>query len=628
MAAPAPPRQPISIARPPQQPRSAGVLAVPPSNNKGRSPIHPPKVNRAPSSRLKVLVRRLAPGLTECEFYTILDDEWKAGGAKVDWSLYRPGKISREYARTHPFLYDCQRRSSAAKPSRPSRAYMHLLKEQDLILLSDKVRDSSFADAKGTSNDAALIGPPIVEFAPYGRIPSSRIRKDGRQGTIDQDPEFIDFLESLTHPPAKPANPEAGSEKEGKTEEKIVTPLIQYLRDKKANKGKEPTTPAKGGKHARQELKENKSSQGDKKQVAKVSKESSQGEKKVASAAKIEKIARDAVKVANRQAGAGEGKATLAPAPSTSSPASPAQPAAPAPRSERRRERGSVSAAAKILQRDLGIAPAGGRRKRDGALLSNPPLSTQDVKPTPSASNAPAAGSTSASSTAPSTVPPSEHSAPSPKSPAPTPAQPAKPPTGPSAARAPATKPPTPASRPTPPPPAPPAVSPTATQAFLKHANPSQGITEPLLEAAFAAFGAVARVEIDKKKGFAYVDFAQPEGLRKAVAASPVPVAQGAVVVLERKTGASLQNRHGKAGLGPSARGAPPPQPPLTVGGGRGGRGLGRGGRGGRGGGVPGKMAPAKGGMAEAGPSTTGKATEAASAPSKDGPAASGPAPT
>lgn len=49
------------------------------------------------------------------------------------------------------------------------------------------------------------------------------------------------------------------------------------------------------------------------------------------------------------------------------------------------------------------------------------------------------------------------------------------------------------------------------------------------------SFGTVSAVEMDRKKGFAYVDFADHEGLVKAMAASPVTVAQGSVQVLERK---------------------------------------------------------------------------------------------
>ena len=76
---------------------------------------------------------------------------------------------------------------------------------------------------------------------------------------------------------------------------------------------------------------------------------------------------------------------------------------------------------------------------------------------------------------------------------------------------------------------------PAPRQAFLKHANASQGITEPLLHEALSSFGAIEHLEIDKRKGFAYVDFEEPEGLKKAIAASPVKVAQGAVQVLERR---------------------------------------------------------------------------------------------
>ena len=124
-----------------------------------------------------------------------------------------------------------------------------------------------------------------------------------------------------------------------------------------------------------------------------------------------------------------------------------------------------------------------------------------------------------------------------------------------------------------------PSMSPTATQAFLKHANPSQGVTEPLLEEAFSAFGAIKKVEIDKKKGFAYVDFEEPDGLQKAIRASPVKVGEGQVVVLERKSGPTLQVRNMRGGpAGTGTRGGSMPVGPR---GGRGGS-VGRGGRPGR----------------------------------------------
>lgn len=104
------------------------------------------------------------------------------------------------------------------------------------------------------------------------------------------------------------------------------------------------------------------------------------------------------------------------------------------------------------------------------------------------------------------------------------------------------------------------------------------------------AYGTVTKVEIDRKKGFAYVDFAEPEGLQKALQASPVRIAEGQVVVLERKDrpagGVPSSTRGGRAdrgrGRGGSTYGSP-------RGGGRGGGG--RGGSSSRGGGRGGQAA-------------------------------------
>ena len=425
-------------------------------------------------------------------------------------------------------------------------------------------------------------------------------------------------MESLTNPATKALPTESSAEKEVRVDEKVVTPLIQYLRDKKANRGKEPSTQTKAAKHARQESKEAKPSQSDKKQLVKASKDSSQSEKKATSATKIEKIAKDAVKSANKQASAVDAKNAQASSSASSVPAPAASSASLAPRPERRRERGSASAAAKILQRDLGLAPGSGRRKRDSALQSSqsPQPPVQNAVTTTSV---PDSGPGTASHPAPSSTTPVPAPSQAPPAQALAPSQSGKPPTGPSTIRNP---PKLSMSRKQPVPPATstPISAPTATQAFLKHANPSQGITEPLLEEAFAAFGAVSKVEIDKKKGFAYVDFAVPEGLQRAVAASPVRVAQGSVVVLERKTGASLQNRNAKGGsatpgIGAGGRGTPSP-----VSAGRGGRSLGGRNRGSRMPNPPSRATPTKivGNIAETANSTSTKPQETTSAPFSD----------
>ena len=486
---------------------------------------------------------------------------------------------------------------SPAKPSRPARAYLHLTKQDYLQLLSNKVRETAFIDAKGSGGDSALLGPPVVEFSSYPRVPTSKPRKDARLGTIDQDPEFIEFLESLTNPIPKPAPVDFTSDKENKADEKKVTPLIQFLRDKKANKGKEGAT-SKVVKSGRQEAKDSKGTQvSDKKILAKATKENVTSQEKKG-AVRIEKKARDNGKSAVKQAS----DAKKGPPAASSQAPNPASTTA-APKPERKRERGSASAAAKILQRDLGLAGTSpSRRKRESAATTaangaTPTSSTNKEAMAPSPSKPvknPPQNSTVTSPTASTaeTVPPSA----SLSAPATAPKAPTKPPTGPAKGRnqpKPGRSQQTPLATIAPPPATVPPV--TGTQAFLKHANPSQGITEPLLEEAFAPFGSVTNVEIDKKKGFAYIDFGDTESLQKAIAASPVKVAQGQVVVLERKTGASLQNRNARGGG--NAGGAQP--------GARGGRGSGGRSRGGRGGKLTGKVAT----------STTGDSTPTVTSP-------------
>ena len=51
---------------------------------------------RIAAPRLKLLVRRLPPGLTQPEYEAIIGEDWKVDGGKVDWLVYKAGKISKE----------------------------------------------------------------------------------------------------------------------------------------------------------------------------------------------------------------------------------------------------------------------------------------------------------------------------------------------------------------------------------------------------------------------------------------------------------------------------------------------------------------------------------------------------
>ncbi len=74
-----------------------GVLPIPASQPQTTATNNANTASkRSTGPRLKIVVRRLAPGLTEAEFAKLLGEEWKLGLGKVDWFSYRPGKNSKE----------------------------------------------------------------------------------------------------------------------------------------------------------------------------------------------------------------------------------------------------------------------------------------------------------------------------------------------------------------------------------------------------------------------------------------------------------------------------------------------------------------------------------------------------
>jgi regulator of nonsense transcripts 3 len=528
---------------------------------------------KRPPDRLKFTIRLLPPGLTELEFKEALRPEWLVGGGKVDWMEYSPGKVAK----------------NPSKHSTASTAWLHLTDASHIVTLEEKIRSTSFADAKNTSNDPILIGPPLLEYAVSQKIPSTKKRVDSRMGTIDQDPDFKRFLESLTNPIQKPAvDLEASLHKD---ELKVTTtPLIEHLREKKAAKEAKPSS--KSAKEAR-ELGKNKRKGKD------VSLSTSSPEKSKKSA-KADRAARQAVKVLTRQASAVSNASSSSQTQASEKSTSTTPSASPA-HSERRRERsGPFNIAAKI-QRDLGLGPASPRRG---------PKSKASTSETPANGTT---GSSAAKDGSPSenrsstTTPPGgsrrthrgsrSHKEPTGNNHKEVDQQTAKKPIQPIILKKPVTSTTTTSKAPTisttassknvSTPTGPSSSSSTATsststpkfRAFLKHANASQGITEPLLHTALSTFGSVRAVEIDKRKGIAHADFADASGLAAATKAGRVEVANGAVQILpfrERGPGAPREGGGGTGSRGASGSSAASGRTGMGRGGGKAPRGQGR----------------------------------------------------
>ncbi|OAR01349.1 hypothetical protein LLEC1_06744 [Akanthomyces lecanii] len=529
-------------------------------NSKGREAEAPrPPRQRQQNDGGKLILRRLPPGMTEAECVAILGEAWAVGKGKVDWFSFIAGKIS-----TDP-----------SKPSRPARAYIHLVKKDDMLALSETVRAATWEDVKNSFTNPALVGPPSLELSAYKKVPSNKKRTDTRQGTIDQDPEFMAFLEGL----ANPAPPREGADMDdgddaNKGEAKVTTtPLVEYLKEKKANKSKDSSSSKKRGEGRNKSSKEDESS--------KKKGRESRAEK----TDKAEKGSKTTVKILTKKAATEQ----AADAAKNAAKAINAAIGQDAPKSKR----AGIATAARILQRDLGLSPGSAHRRarQDAAKADQKSKEATSIEEAQNVSQTAETGNNQESKAKPNSTtgrnqpgrrgrdsrngekttaieasaqptvskPPvilKKAQANTPRSQAP--ALPATASQQIANTKGVAEKNSNPAatnSKAGQSQKKPQSVSAGATKAFVKHAVHSQGVTEAALRQALEPLGAITNIEMDKRKAFAYVDFSDHDGLVKAVAASPLAVAQGSVQILERKDKKPATGNPGTAAgtTGPSA---------------------------------------------------------------------------
>ncbi|CAO1349078.1 unnamed protein product [Diamesa serratosioi] len=155
----------------------------------------------------KVIIRKLPPNMTEEEFIKSIEpipDHDYLYFVPVDWTLGTEAT---------------------------SRAYIHFLNPEDIFIFKDKFDGYVFVDSmRGTEY------PAIVEFAPFQGLPKSRGRKkDKNANTIEDEPHYINFLESLKTEEADGQKPEPKLEYsyQIKDDKKITsTPLLEFIANK------------------------------------------------------------------------------------------------------------------------------------------------------------------------------------------------------------------------------------------------------------------------------------------------------------------------------------------------------------------------------------------------------------
>lgn len=106
----------------------------------------------------------------------------------------------------------------------------------DILLFRDRFDGYIFIGNKG------LEYPAVVEFAPFQKIAKKKVKKkDAKTGSIEDDPEYKQFLESYSLEEEKTsASPETLlGEIEAKTRELLArrtTPLLEYIKNRKLEK--------------------------------------------------------------------------------------------------------------------------------------------------------------------------------------------------------------------------------------------------------------------------------------------------------------------------------------------------------------------------------------------------------
>ncbi|EHA8589634.1 regulator of nonsense transcripts UPF3 [Cocos nucifera] len=166
-----------------------------------------------PFDRAKIVLRHLPPSISQSALMEQIGERF---AGRYDWVCFRPGKAS-------------------AKNQRYSRVYLNFKRPEDVVEFAQFFDGHIFVNEKGARFKV------LVEYAPSQHVPKPLSKKDGREGTISKDPEYLEFLEHLSNPEHLPSAEIQLERKEAERtgaqkEMPIVTPLMDFVRQKRAAK--------------------------------------------------------------------------------------------------------------------------------------------------------------------------------------------------------------------------------------------------------------------------------------------------------------------------------------------------------------------------------------------------------
>ncbi|XP_057429255.1 regulator of nonsense transcripts UPF3-like isoform X2 [Lotus japonicus] len=161
--------------------------------------------------RTKVVLRHLPPTLSQASLVAQIDAAFLG---RYNWLSFCPAKFSHKH-----ISY--------------SRAYIDFNTPEDVIDFAYFFNGHVFLNEKGTQFKL------IVEYAPSQRVPRHCSKKDARDGTIYKDSEYLEFLELIAKPVENLPSAEIQLDKREaeRSDIPIVTPLMDFVRQKRAAKG-------------------------------------------------------------------------------------------------------------------------------------------------------------------------------------------------------------------------------------------------------------------------------------------------------------------------------------------------------------------------------------------------------
>nr|CAH7732909.1 unnamed protein product [Callosobruchus chinensis] len=117
-----------------------------------------------------------------------------------------------------------------------SRVYINFCHPEDVYSFKERFDNYVFLDNRGHEY------PAVVEFAPFQKIPKKRgkARTDPKCGTIESDPAYTQFIESLNKPKEQDEKPEYSLQltTDKKNETNVTTPLLEFIKNKRAQRMK------------------------------------------------------------------------------------------------------------------------------------------------------------------------------------------------------------------------------------------------------------------------------------------------------------------------------------------------------------------------------------------------------